>query len=190
MHTELRITVFEAALATPFGTAYGLGGTADAISPEPKNRAHGAHVGPESTPGGARRTMAVMKLRHPGAYRSPRAATPSTCGLRGWKPVRRRSRATPSYRTGPDRTGRKVTAYQREHGKELHPILASRDLTVYRCLHPARAADGTWSTPVELPKAGSYRAFADFKPQGGPCTCGACRSAAPAPRAREGRYAS
>jgi hypothetical protein len=36
-----------------------------------------------------------------------------------------------------------VTAYQREHGKELHLIIASRDLTVYRHLHPARAADGT-----------------------------------------------
>lgn len=46
-------------------------------------------------------------------------------------------------------------------------ILASRDLTVYRHLHPARAADGTWSTPVNLPKAGGYRVFADFKPKGG-----------------------
>lgn len=66
-----------------------------------------------------------------------------------------------------DSIGRKVTAYQREHGKELHLILASRDLSVYRHLHPARAADGTCSTPVDLPKAGSYRVFADFKPRGG-----------------------
>lgn len=43
--------------------------------------------------------------------------------------------------------------------------MASRDLTVYRHLHPARAADGTWKTPVELPKAGGYRVFADFTPQ-------------------------
>jgi hypothetical protein len=65
-----------------------------------------------------------------------------------------------------DSTGRNVTAYQREHEKELHLIVASRDLTVYRHLHPARAADGTWSIPVELPKAGGYRVFADFKPKG------------------------
>ncbi|MFF8397825.1 hypothetical protein [Streptomyces sp. NPDC016172] len=72
-----------------------------------------------------------------------------------------------AVQVGCSRPFRKVTAYQREHGKELHLILASRDLTVYRHLHPTRAADGTWSTPVELPKAGSYRVFADFKPQGG-----------------------
>ncbi|MEV0171452.1 hypothetical protein AB0I00_10075 [Streptomyces sp. NPDC050803] len=66
-----------------------------------------------------------------------------------------------------DSTGRNVTAYQRAHGKELHLILASRDLTVYRHLHPTRAAGGTWSTPVHLPKAGGYRVFADFSPEGG-----------------------
>jgi hypothetical protein len=66
-----------------------------------------------------------------------------------------------------DGTGRNVTAYQREHGKELHLILASRDLTGYQHLHPARAADGTWSIPVDLPKAGGHRVLADFKPKGG-----------------------
>ncbi|ELS58523.1 putative Heavy metal-associated domain protein [Streptomyces viridochromogenes Tue57] len=66
-----------------------------------------------------------------------------------------------------DGVGRKVTAYQREHGKELHLILASRDLAVYRHLHPVRAADGTWSTSVDLPRTGGYRVFADFKPKDG-----------------------
>ena len=64
-------------------------------------------------------------------------------------------------------TGRQLTRYAREHDKELHLIVASRDLTEYRHLHPVRAADGTWSTPVDLPKAGGYRVFADFKPKGG-----------------------
>lgn len=35
-----------------------------------------------------------------------------------------------------------------EHTKELHLIVASRDLTVFRHPHPRRAADGTWSAPV------------------------------------------
>ena len=39
-------------------------------------------------------------------------------------------------------------------------------LAEYRHLHPTRAAEGTWSTPVDLPKAGGYRVFADFKPTG------------------------
>lgn len=63
-----------------------------------------------------------------------------------------------------DGGGRAVTAYQREHEKELHLIVASRDLVTYRHLHPTRAADGTWSTPVDLPRAGGYRVFADFTP--------------------------
>lgn len=63
-----------------------------------------------------------------------------------------------------DLKGRPVTAYERAHGKELHLIVASRDLRTYRHLHPGRSADGTWSTPVDLPAAGGYRVFADFKP--------------------------
>ncbi|MFJ4483910.1 hypothetical protein ACIP3D_16335 [Streptomyces longwoodensis] len=63
-----------------------------------------------------------------------------------------------------DAEGAPVTAYRTEHGKQLHLIVASRELTAYRHLHPTRAADGTWSTPVELPEAGGYRVFADFTP--------------------------
>ncbi|BFO19370.1 hypothetical protein SHKM778_57580 [Streptomyces sp. KM77-8] len=64
-----------------------------------------------------------------------------------------------------DGQGRAVTGYRREHGKELHLIVASRDLLTYRHLHPRRAADGTWTTPVDLPRAGGYRVFADFTPE-------------------------
>jgi hypothetical protein len=44
----------------------------------------------------------------------------------------------------------------------MHLILARRDLTGFRHLHPAQAADGTWTTRVRLHDAGSYRMFADF----------------------------
>lgn len=63
-----------------------------------------------------------------------------------------------------DADGRAVDEYRREHDKELHLIVASRDLVTYRHLHPERAPDGTWSTPVDLPRAGGYRVFADFTP--------------------------
>ncbi|MFE6096008.1 hypothetical protein [Streptomyces nigra] len=165
MHTGLRITVFAAALATTFGTAYGLGGTVDAMPPEPKNRAHGAHAGPESTPGAGRaENRGGHEAAAPGGLQISQSGYTfdlQTLRLEAGKKAELR------FAVIQDRTGHKVTAYQREHGKELHLILASRDLTVYRHLHPTRAADGTWSTPVELPKAGSYRVFADFKPQGG-----------------------
>jgi hypothetical protein len=37
-----------------------------------------------------------------------------------------------------------------------------RDLRRFAHLHPVQAADGSWSTPLTLPDAGVYHAFADF----------------------------
>jgi hypothetical protein len=67
--------------------------------------------------------------------------------------------------SGPD--GKPVTAFDVEHEKKLHLVLVRRDGSGYQHLHPEMAADGTWSTPLTLPAAGSYRVFADFKPSGG-----------------------
>jgi hypothetical protein len=66
---------------------------------------------------------------------------------------------------GPD--GHAVRAYDLLHDRELHLIVASRDLQHFAHLHPTRDAEGRWS--VELPDlpAGPYRAFADFQPAGG-----------------------
>ncbi|GAA2208422.1 hypothetical protein GCM10009850_038800 [Nonomuraea monospora] len=66
---------------------------------------------------------------------------------------------------GPD--GKPVTGYQVEHDKKLHFIVASRDLTSFQHLHPEMTPDGTWSVKLTVPKAGAYRAFADFAPTGG-----------------------
>jgi hypothetical protein len=66
---------------------------------------------------------------------------------------------------GPD--GGAVETYDELHERELHLIVASRDLVDFIHVHPQRDADGRWS--VELPPlpAGAYRAFADFQPAGG-----------------------
>jgi hypothetical protein len=63
---------------------------------------------------------------------------------------------------GPD--GRPVTAYRPAHDKELHLIVARRDLTGFQHVHPTMAPDGTWSVPVTIASAGPYRIFADFQP--------------------------
>lgn len=156
MNNALRITAFAAALAATFGTAYGVGrsvGPLVAAEDRPAQQ-HGGHGGGEE--GGAK----------PAADHAPGGLQVSEGGYT-------LDLATPTVRAGArteirfavkDDSGRKVTAYQREHGKELHFILASTDLTQYRHLHPVRAADGTWSTPVDLPEAGGYRVFADFTP--------------------------
>ncbi|MEV6825985.1 hypothetical protein [Amycolatopsis sp. NPDC051102] len=73
--------------------------------------------------------------------------------------------------TGPD--GKPVTAFDVEHEKKLHLIVVRRDTSGFRHVHPELAPDGTWSVPLTLPAAGSYRAFADFAPTGGkPMTLG------------------
>ncbi|MFI8993327.1 hypothetical protein [Streptomyces sp. NPDC053542] len=165
MHTGLKVGVFAAALATTFGVAYGVGSAADPVVSEAGTAHHEGHAGSKAKESGA-----GAHSGHGGAA----AATPGGLQVaeRGYTlalktpEIKAKSAAELRFAVIKDSTGRQVTAYQREHGKELHLIVASRDLTVYRHLHPARAADGTWSTPAELPKAGGYRVFADFTPKG------------------------
>jgi hypothetical protein len=55
------------------------------------------------------------------------------------------------------------SGYQIEAERRLHLIVVRRDLTGYQHLHPAMAADGTWSVPMTVAKPGAYRVFADFQ---------------------------
>ena len=61
-----------------------------------------------------------------------------------------------------DRGGRTVRDFDVEHTKRMHFIVVRRDMTGFQHLHPAENPDGTWSVPVTLADAGSYRVFADF----------------------------
>ena len=61
---------------------------------------------------------------------------------------------------GPD--GQPVTKFQIVHDKPLHLIVVRRNLSGYQHLHPALAADGTWTVALSLPPPGPYRAYADF----------------------------
>lgn len=158
MNTGLKITAFAAAVAATFGTAYGVGKGVGPVTTTGERSGHGVKERKDAAGGGG----------HGG-----HEAAPAAGGLQISEDGYTLALETPRVAAG-DRTklrfsiqdegGRKVTAYEREHGKELHFIVASRDLTVYRHLHPTRAADGTWSTSADLPAAGAYRAFADFKP--------------------------
>ncbi|WIM97050.1 hypothetical protein ACTOB_000541 [Actinoplanes oblitus] len=58
--------------------------------------------------------------------------------------------------------GTPVTSYAIVHDKPLHLIVLRRDLTGFQHLHPAMAADGTWSIDVTLAEPGVYRMIADF----------------------------
>ncbi|KUN20236.1 hypothetical protein AQJ23_35100 [Streptomyces antibioticus] len=160
MHAGLKISAFAAALAATFGTAYGVGKGIDPVITENAPASHESHEkgggegGHQESPAG-------------GHQKSPAGGLQISEG--GYTLDLKTPRVTAGQRTElrfavRDSAGRAVTAYQREHDKELHLIVASRDLVTYRHLHPTRAADGTWSIPVELPRAGGYRVFADFTP--------------------------
>jgi hypothetical protein len=69
-----------------------------------------------------------------------------------------------------DRDGRTVRDFDVEHTRRMHFIVVRRDMTGFQHLHPAQAADGTWTVPVALHDAGSYRVFADFSVDGEPHT--------------------
>jgi hypothetical protein len=59
-------------------------------------------------------------------------------------------------------SGRPVTKFDLTHTKRMHVIVVRRDLTGFQHLHPMMAADGSWSVPLRLAEAGTYRVFADF----------------------------
>ncbi|RPF29225.1 hypothetical protein EDD96_5739 [Streptomyces sp. Ag109_G2-6] len=164
MNTGVKITAFAAALAAAFGAAYGVGAGVGPVG-EPAKGGHAAH---------ATQAKAPAEGGH-GGHGQAGAQGPAAGGLQVSDAGYTLSLDTPVVAPGQgelrfsvkDASGRKVTGYKTEHGKELHFIVASRDLTVFRHLHPVRAGDGTWSTPVDLPAAGAYKAFADFAPSAG-----------------------
>jgi len=80
---------------------------------------------------------------------------PETNGLEPGQPGDFRFRIT-----GPD--GQVVQAYRPQHERELHLIVAGRDLNWFAHIHPLRDAEGVWSVPLTLPGPGPFRAFADF----------------------------
>jgi hypothetical protein len=67
---------------------------------------------------------------------------------------------------GPD--GHAVQRYEELHERELHLIVVRRDLTGFQHVHPSRLPDGTWAVDLDLRTGGTWRAFADFQPAGGP----------------------
>ncbi|MGA5197438.1 hypothetical protein [Streptomyces exfoliatus] len=165
MNTGVKITAFAAALAATFGTAYGVGKGVGPVE-EPKKAGHGDHAAaPSKSADGhtgheeGAATDASPAANLPGGLQVSQDGY--TLAMETPKPAVGKSVLKFSIK---DAAGKKVTAFTTEHGKELHFIVASRDLGTFRHLHPVKAADGTWTTPVDLPAAGGYKAFADFKP--------------------------
>lgn len=104
---------------------------------------------------------------HPGDGGAGRPAAGTAVSAAGhtMQPLRRSQPVgtTVDYRfriVGAD--GQPVTRFVVVHDKPLHLVVVGRDLSGYQHLHPTMAADGTWSVPLRLARAGAYRVYADF----------------------------
>jgi hypothetical protein len=142
MNAAQRITGFAAVLAAVLGIGTAVG---TAIGPAPKKA-----VVMEPAPAGAGVTSAADGYR----------LVPVTPTLPA---------ARSEYRfeiDGPD--GAPVRRFSPLHDRKLHLIVASRELTIFHHLHPALAADGTWSIALPALLPGAYRVVADFRVTGGP----------------------
>jgi hypothetical protein len=153
MSTPAKLAAFGALLAVLFAGA-ALAGAA--IGPEPADDADSPEHGEakQSHGGGG----------HEAAPDPVRGLTVAEGGLRVVveDDELRRGRAERLAFRIVDEHGETVRDFDVEHTKKMHLIVARRDLTGFQHLHPEQAADGTWTTTVRLPEAGSYRLFADF----------------------------
>ena len=181
----LKLTGFAAALALVFGVAVALG---DAVGPvrEDSDAPAAEHGGMEAMGAGGHATEGGH-----GAADPVRGLAVSDDGLT-LRLARQSARPGEPFGLAfriAGRDGRTVRDFDVEHTKRMHLIVVRRDMTGFQHLHPAQAADGSWSVPVTLRDAGSYRVFADFSVDGKPHTLaddlavdGALRShALPAP---------
>ncbi|WP_341684051.1 hypothetical protein REK76_23095 [Nocardia farcinica] len=68
------------------------------------------------------------------------------------------------FRTlGPD--GAAVTDFAPIHERELHLILARRELTGFQHVHPVRDERGDWTVRIDPIQPGAYRVFTDIAPR-------------------------
>ncbi|RZS43486.1 hypothetical protein EV193_102466 [Herbihabitans rhizosphaerae] len=164
MRTAVKLSAFGAALALIGGGGWAVGSAVGPVAEEQPVAAEHGHGGVPPAPGAT-----------PAAETLPTGLA-STRGGYTFTPVQTTLAAGPavefSFRiTGPD--GRPVTAFDLNHEKRMHLIVVRRDTSGYQHVHPKMAPDGTWTAWLDLPRAGSYRAFADFVPTGGaPATLG------------------
>lgn len=166
MNTAGKLSAYGAALALVAGGAWAAG---TAVGPFPAmsgQSGHGDMPGGEVAGHGDAHSGTVAETDLPGGLASSKggytlAPTDRTQATGTTEPF--------SFRIlGPD--GNAVTGFDVEHDKPMHLIVVRRDTAGFQHLHPEMATDGTWTVPLNLPEAGSYRIFADFVPTGAAST--------------------
>ncbi len=173
MSAGARIAAFVAVLVLLFGGAALAGGAIEPHGADPTagNDKRGGHAAGDDD-------MSSASHSEKGAAHGGDAAQP----VRGLavaaddlriavdQPELRRGRTTDLRFRIVDARGETLRDFDVTHEKRMHLILARRDLTGFQHLHPTQGADGSWSAPVRLDDAGSYRLFADFSHEDAPQT--------------------
>jgi hypothetical protein len=160
MATAVRLGAYLATLALVAAMAWGFGALLGRDMPgsivdDPTASGHG-HGGHQHEHDGAVSAPAGLAATEAGYTLVPRVTTLPLAETTGFA----------FTVTGSD--GRPVTAFDIRHEQPLHLVVVRRDATGFQHLHPTLGPDGVWRTPLALPAAGVYRAYADIVPTGGP----------------------
>lgn len=174
MNTAAKLGTYGAGLAIVFGVALSAGriigspsddkgGHHTGASRQPDHSGHGsgstneaasAHGGHEESGGAAETAAAGLAVSERGY-----TLVPKTTGLQAG------DKADFQFQVvGPD--GKPVTHYTPTHEKDLHLIVARRDLSGFQHVHPTLDKAGTWHVPLTFETAGDHRIFADFAAAG------------------------
>jgi hypothetical protein len=156
MNTGVKVGVFVAGLFVVFGAAAAIGNAVGPVDSEAPAMDHGEDDAMADMPG---TSGAADKI--PGGLQ---------IAQNGYRLVLDQPRQQPDEQAtvtfkvlGPD--GEPLTDYETLHDKELHFIVAKRDLSGFQHVHPTLDEHGTWTTSLSL-DAGQWRVFADFDPAG------------------------
>jgi hypothetical protein len=155
-----RLAAFAAGLAVLGGAAAAVGSATDATPPfQDCLKIAAADAGIETMAGGGHGVEPMVE------------AVPGADGLRSELAGLKLAPAPRSFPAGGtavwrfrilDCDGEAVREFDPEQDKLLHLIVARTDLTGYQHLHPVLGRDGMWTVTVATPRAGRYRAIADF----------------------------
>ncbi|SDX72599.1 hypothetical protein SAMN05216215_101464 [Saccharopolyspora shandongensis] len=162
MNTAGKLSAYGAVLALVAGGAWAAGTAVGPFATTSAASGHGDMPGGEVAGHGDAHGGTVAETDLPDGLASSRggytlAPTDTTQATGTTEPF--------SFRIlGPD--GNAVTGFDVEHDKRMHLIVVRRDTAGFQHLHPEMTADGTWTVPLNLPEAGSYRVFADFTATG------------------------
>ncbi len=158
--TGLKLGGFALAVAVVFGAAFGVGKLVGPVAAEPEPAAHEGMAGDMAEEGhGGGHDEAVGPPAGLQVSEDGNSLEVLSTGLTAGRPAEFAFRIV-----GAD--GHAVTGFEKTHDKLMHLIVARRDLSGFRHVHPVMAADGTWRLPLTFAAAGDYRVFADFQPKG------------------------